>query len=318
MAVDDAWGSVSVPILEYIARHEAEIYGRRRSELSVGELARQVGHSPRKVVLETERLIGGGYIGGHLVQAVNAEDAYIVQPRLTERAARSVGRWATVGNSPGKSSSGRMNAALSIVATVVTTVAGTVGALYLVAPSLKPKERLGAVISAIEVEQQVKWLDFKRRTTPAGHPTSFQGAQDSVFGDLVFVTVTLNGYKDKKYGVVIETIDASTNKIIGGVLPTPSPNTITFHDNVPAPPLRSICNLASPAANEDNIVFRCWSWSPPKGYKYFIRVAIFDATAIPDTAGGGKNYEPGAPLLGVKRSSELTSDVAQPAVEQPR
>ncbi|AEK45760.1 hypothetical protein [Amycolatopsis mediterranei] len=94
---------------------------------------------------------------------------------------------------------------LTFVGLVATTVAGVYAAVYTVTPDLRPREKLGATIDHIAVEHAVDYTGYLQRMgdTDTTRPQNVSPMP----GDMVFVRVSLLGYKDRSYGLQIQLLD---------------------------------------------------------------------------------------------------------------
>jgi hypothetical protein len=87
----DLWETRALPILQYVADHEAE-----GAIINIGQLAEGTGIEPRFVLVEVERLIDGGYLAGELQKLMTGGDPtpwFLTESRLSERGARAVSIW---------------------------------------------------------------------------------------------------------------------------------------------------------------------------------------------------------------------------------
>jgi hypothetical protein len=85
------WETRALPILRYIAAHEAD-----DTFITVGDLADATGIEAKLVTLEVERLLDGGYIPGALRKSLSGGDPrpwFLEESRLTERGARALDLW---------------------------------------------------------------------------------------------------------------------------------------------------------------------------------------------------------------------------------
>jgi DNA-binding IclR family transcriptional regulator len=89
---EDTWDAIAVPILEIVARVEG-----RTQRLTVGDLCEELGlpeSDADRVVIEVSRLLDGDFIGGTWRRPLAPPTgSWIAGPFLTERGARTVGRW---------------------------------------------------------------------------------------------------------------------------------------------------------------------------------------------------------------------------------
>lgn len=87
---EDTWTTLSLPLLEEIARLPPEAVGVR-----VGALADAVGRDPMAVAREVDRLIAAGYLSGRVRKSMTCGDArpWTAMVDLAERGLRVVGSW---------------------------------------------------------------------------------------------------------------------------------------------------------------------------------------------------------------------------------
>ncbi|MEV7132122.1 hypothetical protein AB0N24_04455 [Arthrobacter sp. NPDC093128] len=137
---------------------------------------------------------------------------------------------------------------------VASLIAALVGATYLIAPDLKPRDKLGAALDRIGIEQSVDHAAYERKMSDADSSSPVQGP--SPHGIEVLVHASLYGYSDRFYSVEITLLEAESLKEINADLST--------------------CEVRSPKANEDGVTWRCWTSSPPPGTAYIVRAEIFD------------------------------------------
>lgn len=154
--------------------------------------------------------------------------------------------------------SGFTKGVITWLGAVASLVAALVGATYLVAPDLKPREKLGATVDRIGIEQSVDYRAYERKmnredpSSPKDEPTR-RGIE-------VLVRASLYGFSNRGYSVGITLLESESLKAI----------------NVTDQPLHSTCEILSPKANEDGVTWRCWASSPPPGTRYIVRAEIYD------------------------------------------
>lgn len=84
---------MALPVLEAVAALEGE-----EDLLSMPELARRAGVEVDLVMVEVDRLLAGGYLGGEVNKVMmggDPEGVRLMDPVLLERGARAVGVWPT-------------------------------------------------------------------------------------------------------------------------------------------------------------------------------------------------------------------------------
>lgn len=144
------------------------------------------------------------------------------------------------------------------LAAVASLVAALVGATYLIAPDLKPKDKLGATVDRIGIEQNVDYRAYEHKLNGA-EPSSPRD-EPSPRGIEVLVRASLFGFSDRGYSVRITLLESETLQAI------PITDQLVY----------STCEVLSPKANEDGVTWRCWASSPPPGTRYIVRAEIYD------------------------------------------
>jgi hypothetical protein len=129
--------------------------------------------------------------------------------------------------------------------------------VYLVAPQLKAREKLGASLDRVSLAQNVPYAQYKAGLGESGSSEREPG------GDRVAVSVhaSLIGFRNRSYSVSVSLYDAETRvQMFTGE----------------KEPFSATCEDKSPKANEDGVTWRCWIVAPPPGTKYFVRAELFD------------------------------------------
>jgi hypothetical protein len=137
---------------------------------------------------------------------------------------------------------------------VASLVAALVGATYLIAPDLKPRDKLGATLDRIGIVQNVDYRSYEAELNQDG--SSSPENESTPSGIEVLAHASLYGFSDQFYSIRITLLEAKSFKKI-----------LLDH---------SSCQVRSPKANEDGVTWRCWASSPPAGTHYIVRAEIFD------------------------------------------
>ena len=141
----------------------------------------------------------------------------------------------------------------------VVATAGAVSvvaaALYILFPGAIPRQKLGAELDRVVVQQGVS---LSRYNAEMGR-TATKDEVDTP-GIVVLVHAKLLGFEDRGYVANVFALDAETHQ---DLFP---PN------DVPA----AICGIKSPEADEDAVAWRCWLIAPPSGKKFMVRVELTD------------------------------------------
>lgn len=148
--------------------------------------------------------------------------------------------------------SGYTKRVITWLGAVASLVAALVGATYLIAPELKPRDKLGATLDRIGIEQGVDYGSYEDKL---GAPSS-HGNESTPRGIEVLVHASLYGFSDRFYSLRITLLESESLKRIDVA--------------------HSTCQLRSPKANEEGVAWRCWASSPPPGTPYIVRAEIFD------------------------------------------
>lgn len=181
--------------------------------------------------------------------------------------------------------SGFTKAAITWLGAVASLVAALVGATYLIAPDLKPRDKLGATVDRVGVEQGVPYRRYEDEMNREDSSSAIE--KPSRAGIEVMVRASLYGFTDRAYSVRIRLLEAGSLKAI----------------NVTDQPLHSTCEILSPKANEDGVTWRCWAVSPPASTRYIVRAEIYDDGQYRDL-GDPKHDDT---LLDFLESPELTA-----------
>jgi hypothetical protein len=94
-------------------------------------------------------------------------------------------------------------ALLTFAGLVATTIGSVYVGLYAVAPNLAPRDKLGAMIDHIAVENGVSYAEYSRRMSYVGDDSQ----ADIRPGVMIFIRVTLTGYKDRSYSMRMHMLD---------------------------------------------------------------------------------------------------------------
>ena len=148
---------------------------------------------------------------------------------------------------------------LTFLGLVGTTVAALAAAVYIVAPDLKPRDKLGATVDHVAVEHGVDNIDYRLRMNMDDEP-----GEKPRMGDMIFVRVSLTGFKDRSYSIGIQLLGDKDQRIEPADPETYGRQAV------------STCEDLSPKADEDGITWRCWAATPAPGVKYRFRVELYD------------------------------------------
>jgi hypothetical protein len=108
-------------------------------------------------------------------------------------------------------------------------------------------------------------------------------------GVMIFIRVTLTGYKDRSYSMRMQMLDGRGRELFVG-------------DELGI--AISTCENLSPRANEDGVSWRCWSQTPAPGTSYRIRAELYDAGPVRDLSHG--DITTSQPLLDFMETDQLT------------
>jgi hypothetical protein len=140
----------------------------------------------------------------------------------------------------------RLPGAFNVILVIVTTIGAAYGALYLVFPHLQPREKLGAKIDRLAVQQDVPfghWRALRAGTIQPPPPDPGDPPYNTA-GLLMLVHVQLSGFQSRLYSGQVVILDAKTHR------------EITIEEQTHS---GGICDDIVPEADDEAIAFRCWS-----------------------------------------------------------
>lgn len=154
---------------------------------------------------------------------------------------------------------------LTLCGLLATNIVALYGAFYLVVPRLEPRERLGASITSIVVEQDVPFVDYAALL----HAGDLEVETYDTSGSMIFVSASIAGFTDRSYAIAIDVLEGGTNsKITGSRLRE-------LHRGVDGP--FNTCETRTIAAEEDNVAWRCWVVDDVLPQQYSIVAKLYDA-----------------------------------------
>lgn len=191
--------------------------------------------------------------------------------------------------------------ALNALLVILTSIGAAYAALYLVFPHLQPKERLGAKIDRLAIQQDIPFGHWRalRAGSRVPPPPDPGDPPYNTPGLLMLVHVQLSGFQSRLYSAYVVVLDAKTHR------------EITVEELSHS---GGICDDVVPEAADEAIALRCWSPRPRSPREYLLRVELYDA-------GEAERYEEGyAPvanpkLLDFQESEEYTSTSQPPTVK---
>jgi hypothetical protein len=193
-----------------------------------------------------------------------------------------------------------LSGAFKAIPVIVTTIVAAYGALYFVFPHLERKEKLGAKIDRLAVQQDIPfghWRALRAGSMVPPPPDPGDPPYNSP-GLLVLVHVQLFGFQSRLYSANVVVLDAKTHR------------EITVEELSQS---GGICDEIVPEADDEAFALRCWSPRPRSPRKYLLRVELYDA-------GLAERYEeeytgvPDPKLLDFQESEEYTSTGQLPTV----
>ena len=155
-----------------------------------------------------------------------------------------------------------MVALVTFIGVVATTTVSVFVSLDTLLPDLQPREKLGATIDHVAVEHGVDYGEYERRMGYTGNGEVGREVAPGP-GNMVFVRVSLAGFRDRSYSMSVVLIDTHGRQALAS--PPEGVKTV------------GTCENLSPSANEEGISWRCWHLSLPAGTPYRIRVELYDA-----------------------------------------
>jgi hypothetical protein len=144
----------------------------------------------------------------------------------------------------------RTTSLVTLLASFVAVLVSSYSLIYIIKPSLKPPEKLGATISKVEVEKAVARGDVE----PGVRPTDDPGP--STPGNLVMLKIDLQGFQERTYVARLLWVNAKDSTIGGSGY--------------------SGCPRFSPEASADAIAVRCWVTMPERKGDYRLRAELMD------------------------------------------
>jgi hypothetical protein len=171
-------------------------------------------------------------------------------------------RAAAIGPKKAFSEGSKLSSLASMATLLASVVAMAVSAytlVYLIRPSLKPPETLGASLSKVEVERNITFGEYLKRIESAGPNNA--PAPDSA-GNIVLLKVAIQGVQQRGYFARLAWVNVDTQEVR---------------------PTNSDCPQFSPSAPTHGIVMTCWVSSPSKG-SYRLKAELLDvgpATLVP-------------------------------------
>jgi hypothetical protein len=125
---------------------------------------------------------------------------------------------------------------------LVTIISSLCALLFLVRPTLKPREEVGATIDKVKLERDVTLREFLDRTGLV-----FHGPDANLIGLVIYAQVNLHGLPDSRYAIWCKVLDAANESAV-------LPMGITEHAEV--------TETFSPQAPADKVVLRAWIAQP--------------------------------------------------------
>lgn len=167
-------------------------------------------------------------------------------------------------------------ALLTFTGLVATTIASVSAAMLIVAPQLKPREKLGAELDKITIQLGMPYYSYK---SEIGDTSTVDDSGDAREGAYVLVHANILGFKERSYSMDVSLIDARTHKRL---LP---PKIVTSQTT-------STCNNNSPSADEDGLVWQCWIVAPSPGTSFLVRARLYDSGRTSEIKPGPVGHRP--------------------------
>lgn len=179
-----------------------------------------------------------------------------------------------------------MKALLGGAVALAGAITAIAAALYIVAPQLAPRAKLGAELNRVAVEQAVDYEAYREqlKNAPNVEPSSQNGVA-------VLVRAGLTGFEDRSYSVEVDAYNAD--------------NSIRIYPDESSNGFSSTCEAKSPKAREDSVAWICWLVAPPEGTKFFVRAQLYEYGSTEDFGEG--NTEQRRELLDFYDSAEMVS-----------
>jgi hypothetical protein len=165
---------------------------------------------------------------------------------------------------------------LTVVGLIAGNVAAIYAALYLVAPNLKPREKLGASISTISIQNDVPVREYERQM---GTSEDDRDRDPERLGSMIFVSASIVGFTDRSYSMAVVPLDSVTRTAA-----TPPTQPMEF---------TSTCESQTIKATEDVASWRCWIDNRGIPSTFIIRAELYDGGPTEEIrAGVIEGYRP--------------------------
>lgn len=151
----------------------------------------------------------------------------------------------------------------AFICSIAVAIASVYGALYLLIPSLEPREQLGTEITQIAVTHDVSYERYSGKDYSEENPRGT--------GIEILVGADLRAFKTRSYAMRVKLLDAK--------------NYTEIYVGIDQPFVGSCANK-SPAAEEDSMVWKCWFLAPEAGTEYLVRAEIYDSGPLKDLKSG--------------------------------
>jgi hypothetical protein len=158
---------------------------------------------------------------------------------------------------------------LGNLAAVIALVTSLYTLVFLIRPSLKPPEKLGAEIGKVQFEHSAKFGDYikvEEMASQAGDPPV------DTPGAFLYIQVDLQGYQSRTYGMYFSVLYAKTSSEVPFEYFKFKGETIAVSD------------AFTPRASADKVTARAWVGYPRTSRPIVVRVRLYDL-------GPSKDYE---------------------------
>jgi hypothetical protein len=152
---------------------------------------------------------------------------------------------------------------VTLFASVVALLLSGYSLIYIIRPNLKPPEKLGAIISKVEVQKAVTRGEVEPGVSPTDDPSPYAP------GSLVMLKIDLQGFQERTYVARLLWVNFKNS---------------TIDDSG-----YSSCPRFSPAASADAVAVRCWITIPKREGEYRLRAELMD---LGSTKTAPSSYDP--------------------------
>jgi hypothetical protein len=191
---------------------------------------------------------------------------------MVTKSTKRVNNSDAIGRSDKLTTSSTLVAVMAALASLLLTLYTL---FFLVRPSARPPENVGASITKVELQEGLtyqQWLDSQSdKTNSATNDTSGGTTpQPSEEGLMAFIGLDLKGLQKKDYTAWLEYVEVGP----GALEVEPGAPVIGSPKSGKA--LRWYCRNFEPSVASDKGVIRCWVHNPEKAGSYYLRMELYE------------------------------------------